>query len=130
MTVATNEVMETRAETEPTRPARRFVPRVDIYETDSHLVLQADIPGVKPENLNVNLERNVLTIRGRTEPVDVGDRTLVQAEYGSDEYFRSFTVSDTIDQENIEASLKNGVLTLRLPKSEKARVKKIPVTAK
>lgn len=126
MTLST-EPAETRTATEPTRRARRFMPNVDIYETDSHLVMQAGLPGVTQENLEVNLDKNILTICGRTEPADAGERKLLHAEYDSDEFYRSFTVTDQIDQEKIEASLKDGVLTLRLPKSERARVRKIPV---
>jgi HSP20 family protein len=117
----------TRSDAELTRRIREFVPRADIYETDKNLVLVADMPGVKPEGLDIGLEKNILTIHGRTEAPDVGERELVNAEYELGDYHRAFTLSDEIDQDKIEASLKDGVLTLRLPKSEKARVKKVPV---
>jgi len=119
----------TRSGTETTRDIRQFVPDVDIYETDEELVLVADMPGVKSADLDVTLEKNVLTISGRTGPVDVGERSLVQAEYEPGDYYRAFTVSEEIDQKKIEASLKEGVLTVQLPKVKKARPKRIPISA-
>ena len=120
----------TRSDTEQTRDVRQFVPDVDIWGTDEKLVLVADMPGVKPADLDVTLEKNTLTINGRTTTVDVGERTQDQVEYEPGDYHRAFTVSEEIDQKKIEASLKDGVLTLHLPKIKKARAKRIPISAK
>ena len=121
------EAVPTRADTELTREVRQFVPDVDIYQSDDGLTLLADLPGVKSDGLDVKLEKNILTIYGRTDPTDTGERNPATTEYETGDYYRAFTLSEEIDQEKIEASLDNGVLTLHLPKSEKARARKIAV---
>ena len=126
--VERNEAAPTRTDTELTRQVRQFVPDVDIYETDDSLVLLADIPGVKAEQLTVRLEKNVLTIHGRVDPIDVGERNLIHAEYETGDYYRVFSLSDEIDQDRIDATLKNGVLTLRLPKAARAKARQIKVS--
>ena len=117
-----------RADTELTREVRQFVPNVDIFETDEGLVLVADVPGVESEGLDVKLEKNILTIYGRAAPLDVGERELARAEYEPGDYHRSFTLSEEIDQGKIEASLKDGVLSLSLPKAKEALARKITVS--
>lgn len=104
-------------------------PDVDIVETDDHVVLVADIPGVAPEDVDVRLERRVLTIRARTrEPQPEGFRRI-HLEHGAAGYERAFTVSPDVDEDGIEATVADGVLTLRLPKAEKARTRRISVQA-
>jgi len=127
--VERDEAAPTRTDTEATRQVRQFVPDVDIYETDDSLVLLADVPGVKAEHLSVRLEKNVLTIHGRVDPTDAGGRNLIHAEYETGDYYRVFSLSDEIDQDRIDAKLRNGVLTLRLPKAARAKVRKINVSA-
>ena len=129
MTVAERgQAAPTRSDTEATREVRQFVPDVDIYETDDGLMLLADMPGAAPETLNVQLEKNVLTIQGQAEPVDAAGRSIIHAEYEPGDYYRAFDLSEEIDQEGIEPSFKDGVLTLRLPKAERAKAKKIMVS--
>jgi len=128
MTFATAPV-PTRSDTELTRETRQLVPDVDIYETDDSLVLLADMPGVGPDGIDVRLEKNILMIHGKTSGIDVGERKIVRMEYEPGDYHRAFTLSEEIDQDKIEASVKNGVLKLRLPKAEQARARTIPVKA-
>ncbi len=108
------EVAESGAER--TRDRLAFVPRVDIYETDETIVVVADMPGIDENSVDITLEKNVLTINGYVEPVQPENYSLAYAEYRVGDYERSFTLSNEIDQDNIEATLKDGVLTLHLPK--------------
>jgi HSP20 family molecular chaperone IbpA len=101
---------------ERTRDRLAFVPRVDIYEADDNIVVVADVPGVDEASMDITLEKNVLTINGYVEPVQPEGYSLAYAEYRVGDYERSFTLSNEIDQDNIEATLKDGVLTLHLPK--------------
>ena len=119
------EVAETG--TERTRDRLAFVPRVDIYETDDAIVVVADMPGVDESSLDITLENNELTINGYVEPMQLEDYSLTYAEYREGDYVRSFRLSDEIDREGIEATLKNGVLCLNLPKVKEARTRKIEV---
>ena len=128
MTNEREQPVPTRADAELTREVRQFVPNVDIYETGEGLVLVADVPGVESEGLDVKLEKNILTIYGQTAPADVGERELARAEYEPGDYHRSFTLSEEIDQDKIEASLKDGVLSLHLPKAKEALARKITVS--
>jgi HSP20 family molecular chaperone IbpA len=102
--------------TERIRNVKTFVPRVDIYETKEALFLIADMPGVDDKTVDVELEKNILTISGRVEDGKLKDHTLVFSEYEVGDYERSFTLSDEIDREKIKATVKQGVLRLELPK--------------
>jgi HSP20 family protein len=121
------EVAETG--TERTRDRLAFVPRADIYETDDTIVVVADMPGVDESSLDITLENNELTINGYVEPMQPEDYSLTYAEYREGDYVRSFRLSDEIDREGIEATLKDGVLRLNLPKVKEARTRKIEVRA-
>ena len=112
---------------ERTSERRAYVPRVDIYETDEGINLVADMPGIDENSLDIMLEKNVLSIRGNVDFEAPEDYSLAYAEYGVGDYERRFTLSDEIDQENIEASVKNGVLSLHLPKAGPAKARKISV---
>lgn len=113
--------------TELTRPGRVFTPPVDIYENPETLVLLADMPGVAPDKVMVDLKENRLTITGEiSPPLGEKERFLVQ-EYETGNYMREFTLGQIIDQDRIEAGMKNGVLRLVLPKVEKAKPRKIEV---
>jgi len=116
-------------ETERTRNRKVFVPKVDIIETDSAIELVADMPGVNEKNIDIDLEKGILTIKGVIEPEHYKDHRLVYAEYEIGDYQRSFSISDTIDQDKIEASARDGVLRLMLPKVEPAKARKITVNA-
>jgi HSP20 family protein len=121
------EVAETGAER--TRDRLAFVPRADVYETDDEIVVVADMPGVDANSVDITLEENVLTINGYVEPEPPEGHGLAYAEYRVGDYLRAFTLSDQIDRDGIEATVKDGVLRLRLPKAEAAKMRKIPITA-
>lgn len=118
------EVAESGAER--TRERVAFVPRVDIYETNDSIFLVADMPGVDEESVDITLEKNVLTIDGYVEAEAPEEYRLAYAEYRVGDYQRRFTLSDQIDRDGIEATMKDGVLHLHLPKAE-PRTKKIAV---
>jgi len=111
------------------RTRRAYVPRVDIYETDDAIILLADMPGVDEKAVDITLEKNVLTINGEVEPAQSDDYSLAYAEYEVGDYTRSFTLSNEIDRDKIEASVKNGVLQLTLPKAGPAQTRKITIKA-
>lgn len=111
---------------EVTRSQERAVtPPVDIYETPDGLVVKADLPGVAKSGLDVRVENNLLTIRGESSHAAPGD--LVYREYELVNFFRQFELTEKVDQSKITAELKNGVLTLKLPKAEEAKPRKIDV---
>jgi len=115
--------------TERTRDRPAFVPRADIYETDEAIVVVADMPGVDETTVDITLEKDVLTINGYVEPVSPEGYSLAYAEYRVGDFQRAFTLSDQVDRDGIEASLKDGVLRLRLPKVTEAKTRKITVKA-
>jgi HSP20 family protein len=106
-----------------TRPA--FVPRTDIYETQDNVVLLVDMPGVASDGIDITLEKRTLAIRGYASGQQHQNYRQVYAEYGLGDYERVFTLSEDIDRERIEASQKNGVLRLVLPKAAPAKARKI-----
>jgi HSP20 family molecular chaperone IbpA len=108
------EAVEESAERTRDRPA--FVPRVDIYENEEEIVLIADMPGVAETSVDITLEDSVLTISGDVEPMQPEGYSLAYAEYRVGDYQRRFSLSNHVDQENIEATLKDGVLCMSLPK--------------
>jgi HSP20 family protein len=125
-TVATGPQNRPVAGREETRSAERYVtPPVDIYEVGEALVVTADLPGVPKENLDIRVENNLLTIRGR--PLHQSRGEPVYREYELVNYFRQFELSEKVDQAKISAELQHGVLTLRLPKAEEAKPRKIEV---
>jgi HSP20 family protein len=124
---AAKQEIETVDGAERTRARRAYVPRVDIYETDNAIVLLTDMPGVDQNSVDITLEKNVLTINGVVNMVAPDNYSLSYAEYETGDYDRSFTISDEIDREKIEATVKNGVLRLYLPKAGPAKTRKITV---
>ena len=104
-----------------------YVPRVDIIENNDSITLLADMPGVDEGTVDIVLEKDLLTINGTVEPQAHKDHRVAYAEYGTGDYRRAFTVTDAIDHNRIEATVKNGVLKLVLPKGERAKPKKISV---
>lgn len=125
--VQKEEIVE--GDVERTRSRRCFVPRVDIYETGQDIFLAADMPGVDDRSVDITLEKGVLTIAGNVEPVQPDNYSLAYAEYTVGDFQRSFSLTDQIDQEHIEATVKDGVLRLRLPKAPQAKARKIAVKA-
>jgi HSP20 family protein len=140
--MATKEV-QTRQKTQPqeseqqvapaagerTRPRPVYVPRTDIYETDTGLVLLVDMPGVRVDNADISLERNVLTIRGRIDDAPPQGFSPVYREYQPGDFERVFTLSEDVDAGAIEAQSKDGVLRLFLPKAGPAQTRRIQVKA-
>jgi len=128
-TVATTENQEVVNQTQPegTRMQDRYVtPPVDIYEVPDGLVVTADVPGVTHDQLDVRVDNNVLTIRAQSGHTPSAE--AVYREYQLVNYFRQFELSDKVDQGQIRADLKHGVLTLTLPKAEEAKPRKISVS--
>lgn len=115
--------------TERTRDRLAFVPRADIYEVDEVITIVADMPGVDENTVDIALENNVLTINGYVGPVEMEGHSLAYTEYRVGDYQRAFSLSDQIDQDEIEAVVKDGVLRLRLPKITEARRRKIAIKA-
>jgi len=113
---------------EPAREGRVFLPPTDIRETNEQIVLTADMPGVKPEGVSVTLENHVLRVQGVLADEHRPDALASYVEYDVGNYQRSFSVSDAIDRDGIEAQMTNGVLTLTLPKTRPSR-KRIEVKA-
>jgi HSP20 family molecular chaperone IbpA len=114
---------------ERTRPVKAFIPRADIYETDQSLVIVADMPGVDENSVEISLEKNVLNLKGLLEFTPPEAYSLAYAEYEVGDYERSFTLSEDIDRDNIEASISDGVLRVFLPKAGPAQARKISVKA-
>lgn len=106
-----------------------YSPAVDIFESEDKISLLADMPGVKPENLKIDLRENTLTLSGRVDASPASGENGILTEYESGTYFRQFTLSELIDQSKIDAKLSDGVLRLELPKAERARPRQITVKA-
>lgn len=120
---------QTPVETERIRNSKVYVPKVDIYETKEAIVLVADMPGVDEKSVDVVLDKNTLTISGTAEPLSFTDYSIGYAEYDTGDYQRAFTISDEVDKDKIEATVKNGVLRLTLYKAEKVKARKIAIKA-
>jgi HSP20 family protein len=105
-----------------------WAPAVDIYETEHELVVKADIPEIKPEELDIRVENNILTIRGeRRFEKEVSENNYLRVERSYGSFSRSFSLANTVNAEAIKADYKNGVLTLSIPKREEAKPKQIKV---
>ena len=111
---------------ETTKREKYFIPAVDIFESDTEVTVIAEMPGVTADGIEVTLEDDVLIVRGTKEKEVLTGRVLLQ-EYEPGNYQRRFTVAETIDQENIKASVNNGMLRVTLPKAEPVKPKKIEV---
>lgn len=109
---------ELESKVERALPIQRFTPAVDIYETDQQLILQADLPGVAEQDLQLEVVRGILTLEAEQAAVEGAARKA---------YYRQFKLSERIDADAGVAELKDGVLTLQLPKTEAAKPKKIAV---
>jgi HSP20 family protein len=114
---------------EATKPGPIFTPAVDIFETDKELILLADMPGVKAQDLTIDLREGVLALSTQMERPEAPEEMGILREYQTGNYYRKFNLSDVIDQSKIEAELKDGVLRLTLPKAEAAAPRKIEVKA-
>jgi HSP20 family protein len=105
-----------------------WAPAVDIYEGENELVVKADLPDVKPEDLDIRVENNILTIRGeRKFEKKADDKNYLRVERAYGSFARSFSLASTVSTEAIKADYKDGVLTLSIPKREEAKPKQIKV---
>jgi HSP20 family molecular chaperone IbpA len=123
------EKQEVTSPAEQTTPGLVFTPAVDIFENEKDIVLLADMPGVKAQDLNIDLRDNTLTLDGGVEAYEGSGEKTVIMEYDTGKYYRQFSLSEVIDQEKIDAKLKDGVLRLTLPKVEKATPRSVTVQA-
>jgi len=121
-------VPEKREERAPAtrEEARTIAPPVDIFELPDSLAVIVDMPGVDREDVDVRVENDLLTIKGTPKSLLKGEQ--VYREYQLFEYFRQFELSEQIDQEKIVAELKSGILSINLPKAQKAIPKRITVS--
>lgn len=118
---------EVEKKQESTVPLRSFLPVSDIFETDHALNVVLEMPGVAKDNVEIGIENDVLKISGRIDIAKYEGLQPVYTEYNIGNYSRSFQLSNKVDQDGIKAELKDGVMTLVLPKSEKAKPRKISV---
>jgi HSP20 family protein len=123
------EKTEVVSNAEETKPGPIFTPAVDIFETDTALILLADLPGVKAENLSIDLREGVLALSTNLDISESPEEVDVLREYQTGNYYRKFNLSDVIDQSKIEAQLNDGVLRLTLPKIEAVAPRRIEVKA-
>jgi HSP20 family protein len=114
---------------EQTRPGRTYVPEVDICESPDALWLWADMPGVDERSVQLNVAEGVLTIDGQVALEEYENLAPVYTEYNVGNYLRRFTLSRDIDTDQIKGRVNNGVLELELPKSAKAKPRRITVNA-
>ncbi len=121
------EKKEVASPAEQTTPGLVFTPAVDIIETEKEITLLADMPGVKADDLMIDLRDNTLTLSADVKPVDKTNEEEILSEYETGRYYRQFTLGELINQENIDANLNDGVPRLSLPKVEKATPKRITV---
>jgi len=117
-----------RVNREATRSGARYLaPPVDIFETEDGLTLVADVPGLDERSLEISVDQGVLTIEGKA-PFGAGE--LLWREYTMDGYWRQFQLPDTFDVAKAKAEVRNGVMTLQLPKAEAAKPRKITIEAR
>lgn len=123
-----HETVQAKEPTEEKAPRRAYAPAVDIVDAEGEIMLIADVPGVPEGAVDLDLKKDILTLVAVPADGVIAGKKLVYSEYGVGEYRRSFALSEDIDKENISASLKNGVLRIRLPKT-KPVARKINVSA-
>jgi HSP20 family protein len=112
---------------ERTRERKVYAPAVDIIERKDDIVVIADMPGVDERSVDITLEKDVLTIYGKVEAGTPEKHVLYFSEYGIGDYQRVFTLTDEVDRDKIQASVKNGVLKIVLPKAAAVKMRKIAV---
>jgi HSP20 family protein len=106
-----------------------FTPCVDLLEGKDEFVVHADMPGVDPKELEIDLEGDILTITGKVAPLEMGDLPLIYREFKPGDYELTYRLSENVDREKITAMIKDGVLTLTLPKAEAVKPRKIEIQA-
>jgi HSP20 family molecular chaperone IbpA len=104
-----------------------YTPLVDIIENDEGFIFAADLPGVMPGDVDISYDNGVLTIDAKVQPRQTHNQSYLWQEYGVGHFHRQFTLNTPIDVNAIKAELKNGELTLTVPKAESARTRKIQI---
>ena len=106
-----------------------WAPAVDIFETEHELVVRADLPGVNPQDLDIRVENNILTIRGerKFDSNKANEENYLRVERAYGPFSRSFSLANSVKSDAIKADYQNGVLTLSIPKREEAKPKQIKV---
>lgn len=128
--MSTRNDITTSTSSPATQEQRRAVqPAIDVFETDASITLLADMPGVPREQLEIQVEGDSLLIQGEAKPQIPADLEPLWAEVRTPRFRRSFTLSRELDTSRIEANLKDGVLTLRIPKHAQAQPRRIQVNA-
>lgn len=112
-----------------TRGTGAWLLPMDAYITDEAIVIRADVPGLKPEEIDITLEGDTLTIRGEIKREEENQRKYVLLERPTGKFERTLTINTPIDHDRVEASFKDGVLTLTLPKAEAVKPRQITVKA-
>ena len=107
-----------------------YRPRVDLYDANDELILLADVPGADPDRIDVRFEDGTLRIHAYVEPRQPAETSFFDHEYGIGDFDRELEIGNIIDPERIDAEMDHGVLRLRMPKSEAARPRRIPVNTK
>ena len=127
--MAESKELTTRTATQPARAMEEQyrLPPVDIYETEESIILLADMPGVSDKGVEVTAEKDTLYITGRVQAAQPKDATALYQEFEPLPFRRIFVLSGEIRREGIEGKMHNGVLRLVLPKSDQAKVRKIPI---
>jgi HSP20 family protein len=126
-----NNVQVHESQPQDTQPRRdwTFAPSVDIHDAGNEWVLVADIPGADPQNINITREDRVLTLHAPVQPRSPQSPPWRHLEYNVGDYYRTFRLGEDIDSEGVHAEYQHGVLTLHLPKAQRARPRKIPISA-
>jgi HSP20 family molecular chaperone IbpA len=125
MQVSQKQEVSTTAE--QTRTGTVFTPAVDIFEADDAITVLADMPGVAPDSLDIDLRDSVLTLTGEVKDPENERESALLREYGVGSFYRQFKLGNAIDQEKIDAKLTDGVLRLKLPKAEASKPRRIEV---
>ena len=118
---------EVEKQQEGTTPTRAFMPNADIFETEDALTVVLEMPGVDRDNIEIGVDSGVLTVEGKINFDKYEGLDPVYSEYNVGPYRRSFRISSRIDQDKINAEMRDGVITLVLPKAEEAKPRKIEV---
>jgi HSP20 family molecular chaperone IbpA len=113
---------------EPTTPMRAFVPTTDIFETEDTLTVVLEMPGVDRDHIDVSVENGLVTVEGRIDFGKYEGLQPVYSEYNIGPYRRSFRISSRVEQDKISAEMRDGVITLVLPKAEEAKPRRIKVS--
>jgi HSP20 family protein len=125
----TDQTAATGSGTESGSETPTFAPPADIIETKDAVIMLLDMPGADPDSLDVALEKQQLRVSARSATSAPPGYTLMHAEYGDGNYERAFTLSEQIDGERVDATFKDGVLRLTLPKASQSQARKIEVKA-